>query len=301
MSDPSEPRQPPGPPTQPPRPPTFTPPGHNPEYPPTSQFPPVSPAGPYPPASPAGPYPPQPPAYTPGVAQPPAYDQTGYDQTGYDQTAGWAQPPPYHPGTGYPPPGQGGPPGYPPGPQRPRKSAVPMLALVTAIALLLCGGVAVVGKILVDKATQKAEEIAEPILNPTLPALPTEGPGFPDLPNLPTGIPGLPGLPTDLPTGIPGLGEGAEISVTYEVTGDGPAEIVYVESGNAPKRVGSAKLPWKLTTKMNSPAAIYVVAVRAGLGSGGIQCRATVDGEQVAEHSAEGTLATANCYQLVVE
>ncbi|GAA1601256.1 MmpS family transport accessory protein [Actinoplanes couchii] len=256
MSDPSEPRQ-------PPRPPTF----NNPDYPPTSEFPPVSP----------GPY--QPHAYTPGVAQPPPYNP------GYPQDPGNPPDPGYQPGYGAPPP-----------PPPPRKSAIPMIALVLAITLLLCGGVAVVGKILVDRATEKAAEITAPILEPTFPALPTDGP---ELPGLPTGFPELPGLPTDLPTGIPGVG--AEVSVTYEVTGDGPAEIVYIESGNAPKRLGSVELPWKVTTKMNSPAAVYVVAIRAGLGDGAISCRTTVDGEQVAEHSAEGTLATANCYKLVLQ
>lgn len=278
MSDSSEPRQ-------PPRPPTFTPPDQNPDYPPTSQFPPVSP----------GPHPPQPSAYTPGVAQPPPYQPPQE----YDQTAGWAQPPPYDPG--YPPPVPPGygppqsPPGYGP-PQRLKKSPAPVIALVLAITLLLCGGVAVVTKILVDRTTEKAEEIAEPILNPTLPTLPTE---VPELPGLPTDLPDFPGLPTDLPTGIPGVG--SEINVTYEVTGDGPAEIVYIGADNSPQRVGSADLPWKITTKMTSPAALYVVAIRSGLSDGGIKCRTTVDGEQVAEHSAEGTLATANCYKLVVQ
>lgn len=171
-----------------------------------------------------------------------------------------------------------------------------MIALVLAITLLLCGGVAVVGKILVDRTTQKAEEIAGPILNPTLPTLPTDAP---ELPGLPTDLPDFPGLPTDLPTGIPGIG--TEISVTYEVTGDGPAEIVYIDADNSPQRVGDADLPWKITAKLTSPATVYVVAIRSGLGDGGIKCRATVDGEQVAEHSAEGTLATANCYKLVLQ
>ncbi|WP_430780482.1 MmpS family transport accessory protein [Actinoplanes sp. G11-F43] len=292
MSDPNEPRQ-------PPRPPTFTPPGSDPEYPPTSQFPPVSPASPAGPAGPAGPTSPAgpyPPSYSPGTAQVPPHNPAPH----YDQTAGWAAPPPGYEQPGYAPPGYEQP-GYPPlgyGPPQPppRKSAVPMIALVLAIALLLCGGVGVVGKILVDRATDKAAEITGSLPDPTLPALPTEGP---DLPALPTDLPELPGLPTDLPTGIPGLG--TEISVTYEVTGDGPAEIVYAEEGSTPKRVGNAELPWKITTKLTSPATVYVVAIRAGLGDGGVRCRATVDGEQVAEHSAEGTLATANCTKLVIE
>jgi hypothetical protein len=180
----------------------------------------------------------------------------------------------------------------------PRRSSIPLIALVLAVTLLLCGGVVTAGVILVNRAADKAEELAEPIINPTLPQLPSAAPG---LPGLPTDFPDLPGLPTDFPTGLPGIGQGKEISVTYEVTGDGPAEILYVESfGGTPKRVGNAKLPWKITTQMKGSALISVVAMRTGVDGGSISCTASVDGERVTEHSAEGTLATANCYKLVV-
>jgi hypothetical protein len=245
-------------PRQPPRPPQFTPPDPDSGYPPTSEFPQV---GGYPPQSydPSGGYPPQGP---PGP--PPAY----------------------------------GPPGYGPAQPPPRRSSIPLIALVLAVTLLLCGGVVTAGVILVNRAADKAEELAAPIVNPTLPELPTVAPG---LPGLPTDFPDLPGLPSGFPTGLPGIGQGKEISVTYEVTGDGPAEILYVESfGGTPKRVGNVKLPWKITTKMKGTALVSVMAMRTGVDAGGISCKASIDGEQVAEHSTEGTLATANCYKLVV-
>lgn len=273
MSDPNEPRQ-------PPRPPQFTPPDPAPGYPPTAQFPQVG--GYPPPYDPTGAYPPQ---------APPPYDPTG----GYPPQA----PPPYDPTGGYPPQAPSGPPpGYGP-PQPPhRRSNTPLIALILAVTLLLCGGVVTAGVMLVNRAADKAEELAEPIINSTLPELPAEGP---ELPGLPTGFPELPGLPTDFPTDLPGIGEGKEISVTYEVIGDGPAEILYVESlSSTPKRVGNAKLPWKITTKAKGTALVSVMAVRTGVGAGSITCRASIDGEQVAEHTAEGALATANCYKIVV-
>ncbi len=258
MSDPSEPRQ-------PPRPPQFTPP---PDYPPTAQFPPVGPD-----------------------------PNTGYAPPPYDPNTGYPQPPPYDPGTGYPPPpGYGTPPGYGPAPRPPRRSNAPMIALVLAVALLLCGGVVTAGVILVGKIGDKVQEVTEPIANPTLPdVVPSD---LPDFPGLPTDFPNLPALPT----GIPGIGEGREITVTYEVSGDGPAEIFYMEKlDGTPKRVGNAGLPWKITTKMKSPSVVSVIAVRSGIDAGSISCRASVDGKQVAENTADGALATANCYELVLQ
>ncbi|WP_433793357.1 MmpS family transport accessory protein [Actinoplanes sp. CA-252034] len=263
MSDPSEPRQ-------PPRPPHFTPP---PDYPPTAQFPPV---GPDPNA---------------GYAQPPPYDPT----TGYAPPS----PPPYDPATGYPPqPGYGQQPGYGPAPLPPRRSKTPLIALILAITLLLCGGVVTASVMLVDRTVDKVNEVAddakkaaEPITDPTFPdLLPSGAPGFPGFPDLPA-----------LPTNIPGIGEGKEISVTYEVTGDGPAEILYMEKlDGAPARAGNAELPWKFTTTMKGPSVVSVIAMRTGIDSGSISCRASVDGKEVAANTAEGTLATANCYDLVL-
>lgn len=241
--------------------------------------------------------PPRPPQFTPPDPTSGYPPTAQFPQVGYHPQY---QPAPYDPATGYPPPGPPGPPpGYgPPQQPPPRRSNAPLVALILAVTLLLCGGVVTAGVMLFNKATDKAEELAAPIINPTLPTPAIDGP---DLPGLPTGFPDLPGLPTDFPTGLPGIGEGKEISVTYEISGDGPAEILYVENaGSSPKRVGGATLPWKVTLKVKGTALVSVMAMRTGIGAGSINCRASVDGEQVAEHSAEGTLATATCYKLVV-
>ena len=88
-------------------------------------------------------------------------------------------------------------------------------------------------------------------------------------------------------------GNGADRSrSTYEVTGDGPAEIVYIEKlGDDPQRVSNAKLPWKFTTTHGGRRpGLGHRACRGTTESGKISCRATVDGEEVAQRTARGQL-----------
>ncbi|GIF06171.1 MmpS family transport accessory protein [Actinoplanes siamensis] len=184
----------------------------------------------------------------------------------------WRQP-------GYPPPpDQSQQPGYPPGypPPPPRRSNVPLVALVLAVSLLLCGGVVTTGVLLVQRATDKAEETAQKI--PT--ALPTQAPTA---------------LPSNLPD-LPGLTDGRPVTVKYEVTGDGPATIIYTEKLNGlPKTLNDVKLPWRLSVTMEGLSFVSVSAVRTTLADGSITCRATVDGRTVSEHTASGIGATATC------
>ena len=254
-----EPYQPPPPPAQP----TFKPgyaslpsrPSAPDPYAPTSQFPAQS-------------------GYVPPGYEPPDYGQPGYAPPGYG-----------------PPPGYEGQPGY--GPPAPRKSNVPLVAVIVAVAVLLCGGAVTAGTLVVSNVADRAKEAVKPITDPTLPPIPTEAP---DLPGLPTD---LPTLPTDLPN-LPG-GTGKKITVRYEVTGDGPAEILYTKKlGETPHRVNNAKLPWKITTKMEGTAFVSVTAVRSGADSGSISCRATVDGEEVAQRTREGGYATVSCNKLII-
>ncbi|BAL85880.1 hypothetical protein AMIS_6600 [Actinoplanes missouriensis 431] len=245
--DPSEPRQPPRPPqftpgqATPPLPPdaTFAAPGPD----PTSQFPPVA----YEPVNYA------PPGYSPEPGYAPDYTQSGYP------------PPPPPPSGGYSAP--------------PRKSKTPLIALIVAISLLLCGGVVTSGVLIVRSITDKAQEAIEPITKPTLPALPT--------------------FPTELPD-VPGIDPNREITVTYEVTGDGPVEILYTEQLGAAKVLNRVELPWKVTTTMTGVALVSVSAQRTG-GEGSVTCRATVDGKEVAEQTGSGAFATTTCTQLVFE
>ena len=147
----------------------------------------------------------------------------------------------------------------------------------------------------VRTVTDRAKEAIEPIVDPTPPALPT------DLPTLPTGIPDLPTDIPDLPTNLPDLPDtGKKITVVYEVTGDGPAEIVYTEKlGELPRRI-RAKLPWKRKTTMTGAALVSVTAVRSATDSGAIGCRVTVAGEVVAQHSGKGRLATVSCTKIIL-
>ncbi len=213
-----------------------------PDHPPTSQFPPVNYA---------------PPGRTPdyGYQQPP--------------------PPPYGPG-GYPP----GYPAYAPPP--PRRSNAPLIAVIVAVALLLCGGLATTGILIAHNVSARAHEAVKPFTQPT------EDPNVPDVPD-------LPGLPTDLPSD--GGGVGQQINVTYQVTGDGPAEILYVEKlGAGPTRLDDVKLPWTFNTTMQTPALLSVIAMRAGTTDGQLTCRALVNGKEVKKATSDNNaFATAAC------
>ncbi|MBM2619212.1 hypothetical protein JIG36_27035 [Actinoplanes sp. LDG1-06] len=248
--------------SQRPYPPSYTP-GYaslpqppNPDYPPTSEFP-------------ATPTDQIPGAYAP----PPGYGPPSYPPPGYQQP-------------GYPPPPGYGQPAYPQGPPPPppRKSKLPIVAALVAITLLLCGGLATAGVMLVRNVTDKAKEA---------------------LPELPTAAPEIPDLPTDLPSipAAPGV-TGRKISVTYEVSGEGQAsQILYVEKlGDAPKRLQDVSLPWKFTTEMETPALVSVVAMRVGTSEGTIKCRALVDGAEVKQRtSSSSTVATASCTHFAIE
>jgi hypothetical protein len=236
---------------------------------------------------------PQQPGYASAGYAPEGHELPAYGQPGYGATVASGQL-----GYGQPPPGYGGQPGYDPAP---RRSNVPFVAVIVAVAVLLCGGAVTAGALVVNNIANRAEEAVKPITNPTLPAIPTEAP---DLPGLPTGLPTLPTDLPSLPAGLPNLpgGTGTKITVRYEVTGDGPAEILYTKKlGETPERVDSAKLPWKITTKMEGTAFVSVTAVRLGTDAGSISCRALVDGKEVARRTHEGSYATVSCNQLIID
>jgi len=217
-----------------------------PQQPPTSQFPPVNYA---------------PPGYSPDYGAP-QYGAPGYG------------PPQYGPPQYGPP--QYGPPQYGPGYQTPppRKSNAPLIAVVIAVALLLCGGVSTAGLLIVHNVQAKARAAVKPLTDPTLPGIPDGG------------------FPTDLPTGA-----GKQIQVTYEVTGDGPAQIIYLPKlGASPTRADNVKLPWRFTATMETPTLLSVIAMRSGADDGSITCRALVDGKEVKKTSSGSNgFATAAC------
>jgi hypothetical protein len=214
------------------------------------------------------------PGYPPPGYAAPGYGQPGYGQPGYGQP-GYGQP-------GYGPPGYGppgyGPPGYGP---PPRKSNTPIVAVILAVTLLLCGGIATAGVLIAHNVADKAREAASAPFD-----------------DVPTTVPNLPGLPTDLPTD----GTGRTISVTYEISGDGPVSIVYLQKmGDAPVRLTDVALPWKFTTEVQTPALVSVVAVRLGTTDGTVKCRALIDGAEVrASTSSSSAFATVTCTHLAL-
>jgi hypothetical protein len=257
---------------------------------PGDQHPERDPAAP-PPGAPDGTSFPPPAPYSPGHAPAPGPEQNYPPTSEFPATPPPEQvnyaPPGYPPdyGPGYPPP-QG-----PPPPPAPRKSSIPIIAVIAAVSLLLCGGVVTATVLAVRNVTDRAKEAANPFDN-----LPTE---TPDLPGLPTNIPDLPGLPTGLPTGA-----GRTVKVTYEVSGDGPAEILYLTKlGERPKVVENVSLPWRFSADVQTPVLVSVTATRTDTAQGSITCRTLVDGKEVKKNtSGPGSIGvTAVCAHLTLE
>ena len=166
--------------------------------------------------------------------------------------------------------------------------------MIAAVAVLLCGGAVTAGVMVAKAVANRAREAVKPITEPTRPSIPTDAPNLPGLPT------DLPGLPTDLPN-LPGT-SGRTITVTYQVTGDGPADILYVQKlGESPKRISNVRLPWTMTAAMPAPAFVSVTAVRGSADDGSIRCRATVDGDEVANSRRDGGFAAVSCNKLILE
>jgi hypothetical protein len=227
----------------------------------------------------------RPPQYSPGTAPIPPAPSPDYPPTSQFPAVNYAPPgrppdygyqnQPYGPGDYQaPPPGY---PAYPPA-SPPRKSNAPLIAVIVAVALLLCGGLATTGVLIAHNVSTRARQAAKPFTDPTA---------------QPTAEPNLPALPTDVPTDS----GGKQLDVTYEITGDGPADIIYLASLDAgPTKLGDVKLPWRFSTKVQPPAVLTVTALRTGISSGRLTCRTLVNGREVRKYtSAAGTFATVTC------
>ncbi len=238
--------------------------------PPTRHFPGVPDAAPVsvdPFASPASgpPYPPPPGPYPP---PPGPYPPAG----GYPVSGAYPPPPGAPPGGGYPsaaPPM----PGQAPTTAPARRRNGPLIAVVVVIALMLCGGTAIAAVLAVRAAVLRAEEAVAPLTDPA-------------------NRPDLPALPTDLP----GTGDGTPVTVVYEVTGDGPVDLTYVEqNGGSPRQVNASTLPWRVEVSLTPPTLLSVTAFRAGTTTGTLACRVTVNGEEVARKETQGSISVVSC------
>ncbi|MEH1123366.1 MmpS family transport accessory protein [Micromonospora sp. CPCC 206061] len=175
----------------------------------------------------------------------------------------------------------------PPQPPRPRRSNGPLLAVVIVLAVLLCGGSGVAGVLLVDQSGQPDDPTTTPSDYAGRPPTerPTERPSE---------------RPSGPPSSEPDGGGGRD--VVYEVTGEGPATIVYVKAdGLTVVQESDAELPWRLELTLEDTAAVATVTATRGLRSSGtVNCRLTIDGKEVAKKSASGNFATATCTKLVL-
>lgn len=176
--------------------------------------------------------------------------------------------------------------GAPPAPPRPyKRSNLPIIASLLAVTLLLCAGGVTAVVLFVNRATDKAKE--------TVGALPTSTPEV-EVPALPSE---LPTLPSDLPA-IPGITR--EFTVEYQVTGDGPVRLVYVEKqGGSLKQLQDVDLPWSTTITIDTVGVVSVAAVRTDLSDGSLSCVTKVDGEEVAAKTSTGPFASVSCSKVV--
>jgi hypothetical protein len=175
--------------------------------------------------------------------------------------------------------------GAPTAPRRTRSNG-PILAVVIALAVLLVGGSVAAGVLLVNRGDDPGTVTADPTRDLETPGVERTTPE-PDA------------TEDDYGSGDSGSGKGKK--VVYEVTGDGPVSIVFLkEDGVTPQQANAVDLPWRKELKLEKDAALVTVtAIRAG-GEGSIQCRITIDGEEVAKKTASGTFATASCTELIL-
>jgi hypothetical protein len=162
------------------------------------------------------------------------------------------------------------------------------------VVLLLCAGGVTASVLAVRGLTNKAKEAVAPLI-------PTAEPTLPGLPADPTDQPDQPGDGTDDGSGNgSGNGNGKTITVEYEVTGDGPAEILYTGAlGQGAQRVRNAQLPWHMSVTIDSAAFISVTAVRDSGDGGSIKCDASVAGQDAASATREGAFAAVSCSKFV--
>ncbi len=222
----------------------------------------------------------QPPTYAPGFAALPKPDEPPTTQFPA-VTLPSADVPPGFPPAAYtpaelPPPGYAPPnsPGW-----APRRNRTRLIAVVTAVVSLLCAG-GVTAVIFAQGLIQKAGASASPSTHRSSRAT--------------TGQPRAAAVPST-PTG-------KQVKVTYEITGDGPAQLVYLDDhGGHPQSLSPTALAWKVTSTITTPTVVSLSGLRLAGGDGTISCRISVDGKQVAKQSKFGGFAAVSCNQFILD
>ncbi|WP_435207122.1 MmpS family transport accessory protein [Micromonospora sp. bgisy143] len=227
------------------------------------------------PAGPGAWTPPPPPPEHPPAGYPPGYPPPGY-------------PPPGYPPPGYPPPYLY--PGYPPA-GRPGGGAGRVVGIVAAVvavlAVLGCGCFCVSGSLLGQLVPDTVSEDpydSDPFGDDTWP--PSAAPEPPTVPDTPTAVPTK--KPITRPTSGP-----APVTVVYEVTGVGRADIAYFDAESDLIHVDGAKLPWRMTIRTNGQSRVMVEARWSDYEERPIGCTVTVTGAgEPVTNKTQGTWAT---------
>ncbi|AGL14495.1 MmpS family transport accessory protein [Actinoplanes sp. N902-109] len=191
-----------------------------------------------------------------------------------------------------PPRSPGGQPGY--AEQPPRRNKTPMVIALLAVALLLCAG-AITG---VVRAFDKPSDQAGADPGPP-PVQATEEPEATTPPKTrPTTAPTT--RPTTAPTTPPDESDtAATVTVEYEVTGDGPAQILYVDEGGRTPKLTNQSLPWTKKIDVKGVGLASLVVGRAGFSDGELTCVIKVDGKRVARKHSSGTVTGVECSKLL--
>ncbi|SCF15629.1 MmpS family transport accessory protein [Micromonospora mirobrigensis] len=108
-------------------------------------------------------------------------------------------------------------------------------------------------------------------------------------------------LPGPTGGGGPVLGGGgaapsgsAAHTVVFELTGEGPASVLYWVEGGTPQNVETRRLPWRAELGAAAGVGATMLASRER-GGGTIRCRLLVDGVERARDTAGGAVPVADC------
>lgn len=156
---------------------------------------------------------------------------------------------------------------YPTPPQKP-KSKAPLIAGIAAggILLLCCGGLGLVG---LAKSNDDPNKHSSQKPHPKTSVTPQKS---------------------------------GEATVTYEVSGDGPANNISYTSdlGGSVAQVQNPALPWTMDIAMGETRfAVGSVTAQRGSGEGSVTCRILVDGKEIKTSTSTGEYAVVSCAETV--
>jgi hypothetical protein len=210
--------------------------------------------------SPVSPYPSY--QYQPGVARPTYPPTASYPtyQPGY---------PPYDPNAAYP--------GYAGQPRRRRSGLV--VGLVIAAVVVICAALGVAGAVLfVNVAKDVVASGDTPNPQPAGPGPSSDNADQND-------------------NGGQDQGDG---EIVLEVSGDGPATIVYGAGNKGTDTARNVDLPWRITLPRDGDAQLVtVLASRVSIDDGEVTCRILLNGTELQTQTKTGKVAIATCITVV--